>query len=727
MLTGIGVCFGAPATPPPTSPASTTATATPTIRAEPVAAGIWRIRLGEPEPLTPTRYRSAPFAPDSLTTLAAPTPLPFALEQIVFRHSRRGCSVELPMDPAERIYGFGLNTRLFEMTQNGKGNAGRRVFLRPTDHPENDLGESHAPVPFYVSTRGYGVLVDTARYASFFTGNVAPVKSGDAGGSGEAASTTTELYQARTLRKKTMLVEIPAAGGVDLYVFSGPTMLDAVQRYNLFSGGGCVPPLWGLGIEYRGAGKFSAAESSALARQLREQHMPCDVWGLEPGWQSKAYSCSLVWDEKRFPDPDGFVAAMHGMNYRLNAWQHAFTHPTSPIHAALRPWSGDFQVWGGLVPDFATSEGRRIFQQHNDRVLFGKGVEGVKLDECDHQPTSANPWSFPDVSAFPSGLDGEQMHSLIGVLYQQTMLEPLQQRNRRTWGLVRNSHALAAPLPYTIYSDEYDLRCYVRGLAVQGFSGLLWVPEVRDSVSLEDFYRRLQVQLFAPQTIIDCWYMNNPPWVQIDRAKNNRGEVMPESARVTAEVRTLLQLRMSLVPYLYAAFNAYRVTGLPPVRALVLDWPADTRVRTIDDQFMVGPALLVAPLFVGETQRSVYLPAGDWYDFWTREKFTGPTTITVSKPLEQIPFFVKAGTVLPWADPVEWIQDNTCFDVVARVYGDQPAECTLYEDDGVTFDFARGAQSQLTLRWDGAKGSETRAGAYAGPARYRVRAWERIR
>src|SRR6202012_687474 len=104
--------------------------------------------------------------------------------------------------------------------------------------------------------------------------------------------------------------------------------------------------------------------------------------------------------------------------------------------------------------------------------------------------------------------------------------------------------------------------------------------------------------------------------MQIDKEKNNHGEWMPEHESVTAGIRKLLQLRMSFVPYLYSAFNEYHTTGKPPIRALVLDWPHDKNVRQIDDEFMFGDSVLVAPMFAGDTNRSVYLPAGDWYDFW---------------------------------------------------------------------------------------------------------------
>ncbi|MBI5833736.1 MAG: glycoside hydrolase [Armatimonadetes bacterium] len=650
----------------------------------PVAPGVWRCRFGQPEALTPTHFRSAPIAAEALAAMPAVDKPPLAAAELHVAVSARGCSLRLPLGTDEGIYGLGLNTRWFEKS-------GRRQMLIPSDGPEDPAGPSHAPVPFYVSTAGYGVYVDTARFATFNVGNVAPVEDA-ASGAGAMADNTADLYRARGLAVRHMLVEAPAAQGVDVYLFAGPALLDAVRRYVLFAGGGAVPPLWGLGMVYRGKSDFGAADGLSLARKLREQHIPCDVFGLEPGWQTKAYSCSFVWDKGRFPDPDAYLRQLRELGFHVSVWQHAFTHPDSPIHEALRPMSGDYRVWGGLVPDFALPEARRIFSEHHQQVLFGKGVDAVKLDECDYQPFGPEPWSFPTASRFPSGLDGEQMHSLFGLLYQQTLLEPLTAANRRTWGLVRQSGALAAPLPYVVYSDSYDHRCYVRGLANQGFGGLLWVPEVREASSLEDLYRRVQTVIFSPLAQIDPWYMKLPPWQQINAEKSNRGEVMPEAPEATVIVRRLLELRMSLVPYLYAAFNEYRLHGTPPIRALIMDWPGDPAARGIDDQFMCGPSLLVAPLFAGQASRQVYLPRGRWCDFWTNEILAGGRSVAVRKPLDQMPLYVREGAILPLARPVEHIAADTVFELEARVYGTPTGPYVLYEDDGLTNDYLRGQQ-----------------------------------
>jgi len=683
-----------------------------------IAPGIWRIRIGRPENFTPTHFRSAPLDLEHLKTLPMASGIPLDDGKMNFQVFPGGCAVELPMEADEHIYGFGLNTKLFDMT-------GRRVFLKPTDDPENELGESHAPVPFFVSTRGYGVFVDTARFASFYTGNVAPkgTPAGDA--RGKAATSTEELYGARQTDAKTILIQIPAAQGVDVYVIAGPAMLEVVRRYDLFAGGGCVPPLWGLGIQYRGYSQYGAQESLTLASRLRAEHMPCDVWGVEPGWQTKTYSSSFVWNTNSFPDPDKFIDEMHAAGFHVNFWEHAFTHPSSPMFEALKPWSGNFLVWGGLTPDFASAEGRRIFLRQNREVLYDKKVDAVKLDECDYQPDSASPWSFPTASVFPSGLDGEQMHSLFGVLYQQTMLEPFHETKQRTWGLVRNSQALAAPLPYAIYSDSYDHRCFVRGLLNGGFSGLLWTPEVRDAQSVEDLYRRVETVIFSPQALINCWYMKNPPWLQIDRNKSNDVQLMADHDQVTDGIRSLLQLRMSFVPYLYAAFMNYHLSGVPPVRALVLDYPDDPSARSIDDQFMFGPSVLAAPMFAGQTSRPVYLPKGEWYDFWTHAKFAGGQTIQATNGVRQIPLYVKAGTLLPLAEPVEYIKADTCFNVAMNAFGPEPSECVLYEDDGETDAYKDTEQNQVRLRWNEQGHSLERTGKYKA-ARYQVSNWVRI-
>ena len=195
--------------------------------------------------------------------------------------------------------------------------------------------------------------------------------------------------------------------------------------------------------------------------------------------------------------------------------------------------------------------------------------------------------------------------------------DAFRKRGRETYGLVRSSGALAAPYPFVLYSDLYDHRDYIRALANSGFSGLLWCPEVRQADNAEDLIRRLQSVVFSPLAQIDCWYMKNPPWKQTNRALNNADRYFDDWQQLEARCREIIGWRMQLVPYLTAAFQRYADDGTPPFRALVLDSPSDERLHKVDDQYMVGDRMMVAPLFAGEKSRKVVFPEGNWHDFWT--------------------------------------------------------------------------------------------------------------
>jgi alpha-D-xyloside xylohydrolase len=253
----------------------------------------------------------------------------------------------------------------------------------------------------------------------------------------------------------------------------------------------------------------------------------------------------------------------------------------------------------------------------------------------------------------------------------------------------------------------------------------MWTPEVRDAKTVADLVRRVQTVIFSPYAMINCWYMKLPPWLQIEEGKSNAGQEMEEAPEATRLVREAFRLRMSLVPYLYSAFDEYRHSGTPPVRALVLDYPDDAQTARIDDQFMFGPSMMAAPLIDGQSKRSVYFPNGDWFDFFTGERIHGGRTVVVEKPLGELPLYVKNQSLLPLAEPVSHIGSETTFSLHIRVYGDQPANATLIEDDGESLDFLKGSQTRVQLSWRGGAGSATRSGAFK-KARYVLKSWDPI-
>src|SRR3984957_17011666 len=140
------------------------------------------------------------------------------------------------------------------------------------------------------------------------------------------------------------------------------------------------------------------------------------------------------------------------------------------------------------------------------------------------------------------------MHSVFGLRYQMTLREEFRKRQLSTYCLVRSSGALAAPYPFVLYSDLYNHRDFIRALANSGFSGLLWCPEVRDAVSVEDLLRRLQSVVFSPLVMVNGWYIKNPPWKQLNRKENNADQLMDNWQTTESRCREIIGWRMQLVP-----------------------------------------------------------------------------------------------------------------------------------------------------------------------------------
>jgi alpha-D-xyloside xylohydrolase len=469
-----------------------------------------------------------------------------------------------------------------------------------------------------------------------------------------------------------------------------------------------------------------------ICDELRSKQIPCDMLGLEPKWQSHSYPCSLTWAPDRFPDPAAFIAGVQAKGFKLNLWEHAYLDPTAPFHKEILPFTASVLSMGGLVLDPMAPEAVRIYQGYHEREFIAKGVSAFKIDECDRSTLrTAQGWSFPNLTEFPSGIDGEQMGQTYGYLLQKNMLASFRKFNRRTFGNVRASGALAAPLPFVLYSDTYTLADYIRQSCNASFSGLLWSPEFRDAPNLQEFQRRMALVTFSHLFLLNPYYNKLPLWenYKVPYGTKDPQPLPPEEqVQATAVLRHYGNLRMRFLPYLYAAYCEYGRSGLPPIRALVLDFPNDPKVRTIDDSYMFGPSLLVAPfLLEHKGGREVYLPAGtDWYDFQTRQHYKGGQTVKVeavrdAEGIENIPLFVRANSLIPLAAPVPFVAESTVFQIKVRAYGEKPEPFLLYEDDGVSWDFEKGAQNRVILGLSQGKVSVVREGSFKG-VRYEIAA-----
>lgn len=651
-----------------------------------VEPGVWKGIVGTPEAYS--LLSVADVSPQSGALKKMPVAdFPALGNEVVGAISDGKTSLRIPLVKGEQLYGFGLNFQTVHQR-------GKILNLHVDHYGGKDNGRTHAPVPFYVSSQGYGVLINSARYLTVYAGSGVRKDSPNAP---VAQDRNTDKNWSSRPYSDAVEILVPAAG-VEIYLFAGPTPMDAIRRYNLYCGGGALPPRWGLGFTQRTQRLYTDEQVKEEVALFEEKGFPLDYIGLEPGWQSKAYPCSFEWDKGRYPDPAGFVKEMEEKGVRINLWTNPYISPASGIYKEMAPLSGSHTVWNGIVPDFTLERAQKIWTEKLKKEHLSIGVSGYKIDEVD----GYDHYLWPDVATFPSRLSAEQMRQTYGLWVQKITADMYKDQNVRTFGLVRASNAGGNALPYVIYNDYYSHEDFITALINSGFSGVLWTPEVRGSKTGEEWLRRFQSVVFSPMAMINAWSSGTKPWS------------FPE---VSESVKEYALLRMQMMPYWYSEFAKYRFEGTPPFRAMNLEPGFNVKVteeivsqnlednpyleavnREVKDQYMAGEYLLVAPMFVGQESRRVILPKGNWYDFYTGEYAGNGEVITVKPGLEKIPVYVKDGGIIPMMAPLLHApKANDIVDLEVRHYGTKPNSYLLYDDDGETFDYEKGAYSWRTL------------------------------
>jgi len=660
-----------------------------------LASGVWIAKAGQPEKVN---FTSTSGVAPKLEALNAMQKVDFPLPEneikaIVFDGKTY---LQFPLEVAEKIFGLGLNFKTVEQR-------GRILRLHVDHYGGEDNGRTHAPVPFYVSSKGYGVFINSARYLDVWVGT-AVLKDSKIPVNARDRNTDKNWISQPYSDNVSFLVP---AEGVEIMVFGGPTTLDAVSRFNLYNGGGCLPPKWGLGFWHRTPTLYNDEKVLREVMEFKKHQFPLSVIGLEPGWQSKSYPCTYEWDPGRFPYPAKFLAMLKEQGIQANLWINPYISPESELIKKLKPYTASHTVWDGYVPDYGLPEVNTIIGDHMKKYLLDPGVSGFKVDENDGYDN----WLWPDVTLFPSKIPAEQMRQLYGLMMQKMTTQLYREQKHRTYGLVRASNAGGVSFPYVIYNDYYSHRDFITALINSSFIGVLWTPEVRGSKTAEEWLRRMQTVCFSPLAMLNAWSDGTKPWS------------FPEVEKQVADVANL---RMQLIPYIYTCFAEYAFYGRPPMRAMNLvdgftstdetvegklnstENPyAEATKKEMKDQFMVGDNLLVAPLFTGETERKVILPKGKWYDFYTGKLAGEAEVINVKPGLDKIPVYVRDGGVIPMFESAQaTLKSGEKNNLIVRYYGKKEATYKLYDDDGETFDYEKGAFSWREIKVIAAKGGK---------------------
>lgn len=549
---------------------------------------------------------------------------------------------ELPAAPDEHFYGLGERFGPLDL-------AGQ-VLLNWAEDQIGKRGRgqtSYAPIPFLLSSRGYGLLLDTTARAEF-----------DLRTEGRGA------YRVRVEGNRLRVLLI-----------AGPEPRTIIERHAGIVGLPPLPPRWAFGVWKCAIGGQERVEAD-MAR-LRRDEVPVDaLWIYDPtpegtdfGWPWQIYGPI---EPGPYPNLPAMISRLHGQGLKVLGYLNHFLYPGSAGYDEARangflvtgedgePFTEQWSFGPRSYLDFTHPDATAWWQGRVRRALSDVGFDGAMLDFGDGAPVEAR---------YASGEPGALVHNRYPVLYHRATHQAAQAaKPGDAVFFARGGYSGSQPYTTARFTGDQDrswdrhegLPAIVTAMLGGGLSGWpYWGPDIagffnrgekrdddapeqrpeRRRAEKELWMRWVQVGALSPTMREMCGAMRDPITLWTD-------------AETLALFRGYARLHTALVPYLYRHAEVAHARGLPIVRPLFVDYPAEPATYAVDDQYLLGDDLLVAPVLrPGEAERRCYLPAGGWRDYWTGQTHHGPGWTTVPAPVERIPLFVREGAVLDLPAP----------------------------------------------------------------------------
>ena len=485
------------------------------------------------------------------------------------------------------------------------------------------------------------------------------------------------------------------------YVFAGPGMREILAAYTTLTGRMPPPPLWALGHHQCRWFPYTQETLEGLGEAYRERVIPCDTLWLDIDYMD-AYRV-FTWDRTMFPEPQAMLARLRARGFRVitiidpgvkdDPGYPVFDEALKQDLLCRTPEGTVYvgQVWPGRTafPDFSLEETRRWWGRLNaDHVKSGLGGIWNDMNEPATGDIPGDAMSFQHGTA-PHGRYHNEYATLMAMGTVEGLLAAMP--DRRTFVLTRAGSPGIQRYAANWLGDNCSRweHLWMSIPMAMGF-GVSGQPFVGADVG--GFIENTHLELLVR------WYQYGAltPFFRNHNCAKQRDQY-PWSYGVAAEdlCREAIELRYRLMPYIYAAFLEAAETGSPVQRPLIFEYQDDLAARYVDDQYLFGRDLLVAPVYqAGQTARNVYLPDGLWYGR-EGETIQGPRWVTADAPLESLPYFVRGGSVVPmWPEAPASTMDYQPIFVVLHVFlpgEDGETRSLLHEDDGVSFARQAGA------------------------------------
>jgi alpha-D-xyloside xylohydrolase len=589
----------------------------------------WKMEIQNPEgkPLIATQTRIG------LQGMHAKA-LPFLFMR---RHedNARYISASFTLFPGERIYGCGESfTPLNKI--------GQKLVLFTSDAQSAASPEQYKPIPFFMSNRGYGVFIHASTPVTIDFG--------------QAQAGTQTIY--------------PGADELDLFFFVG-TPVEILKEYTGITGRSPLPPLWSFGLWMSRFSYRSQEEVLMVANRLREMEIPCDVIHIDAGWFRKGINCDFEFSPGAFPDPTAMISELGEKGFKTSLWQIPYFTPLNPLFTEVVEKKLFVTDGNGNIPtedailDFSREEAITWYREKLE-TLFHMGIAAIKADFGEAAPVQG--W-------YASGRSGWYEHNLYPLRYNKLVAEITRDITGETMIWARSAWAGSQRYPIHWGGDaevsDTGMAGSLRGGLSLGLSGFsFWSHDIggfSDSPKEELMLRWAFFGLLSSHSRVHG-FPPREPW--------------EFSLAFQEKFRRIVELKYRLMPYVYTQAALSCLAGLPLLRAMFLEYPDDPTAWMIEDQFLLGTDLLVAPLMeAGIKGRKIYLPPGAWVDYQTGKTYPGEKWLYLDTgPLPGI-LLVREGALIPQV-PIAQSTSMIKWDQLSFIaFGNQHAKGIYYHEN----------------------------------------------